>query len=446
MSSTQIYKGYWWVPDNPEDQLFGELILFDAKYAELSLYDNTYKTINTYPIQTQVDLWYSTNNLCLSNCICIGSAENFSRNGGYSETKFRILGPITENSLVTDGGLPLEGLQVQFDNKGYLFDIGSDNAVPQVLEDGTVVPAEPQIHSNFMFKGEIVHIEYKINRTTNNSIGIKESKRHPAFLINLTGTHNFAEYREIVLRLQRYLTLISGENTIPNTLTSVTRNPLRLFELRNVFFPNYKRWHWQPKNRAHHIITTVLMDSDLTLLNWFKKYEELEIVINLFFTTLEYDFDEESKFILLTQGLEAYYYDKGEPRMNKSEYRTKRKELLNIMETSFLGIENVSFRDVVKTALEHGNQKNLKDMLIQLLGFAKTIPERSRILTGYDLEELADLIKNTRNNLTHRDNYIKVNQAQENLADLIPRVQRLLAVCLLKEIGLTQSQFSTWFN
>lgn len=181
--------------------------------------------------------------------------------------------------------------------------------------------------------------------------------------------------------------------------------------------------------------------------NWFTKYKDLETTINLFFNSILYNLEPESKFVILCQAIEDYYrirWDEGTIMDNKT-YRSNRKELEDIINREFQGDDLEQFRDIVIEKLRYANQRRLVDMIEDLLKQVAPLSISSIILEGYTVKDLANLIKNTRNDLTHRGDAESVKTAQESLPDLIPRVQHLIGSHLLLELGLSSQQIQRWF-
>lgn len=449
MQPQAIHSGFWWEPELPNDLYFGELILFDREHASLILYSPTLSLERKHPLGSRVGLWHSSINISMINSLSLGTEPYPGTRHGHFASNYVVEGPVFIGHLAVLPSVKLEGIQVQLSNDKYLFDVGRDNAVPAVTgSPGELpVPLIPKMEVDVSYKGTSFTIKYEVMRDVKRSIGRRESQRFPSFLIKTTQVQDFSNFFDFVLILQRYLVLITGETVeIDRWLSGHSEGDLT-FDIVNLHDARPKSWTWSRYPKLYHA-TNILSVAIETFIVWVHKYESFEVIINLFFTVLEYELDEESKFIILCQGLEAYYYKCYEksPRMNSKEYKQKKEEVVELIERNFDGEHNEAFVEIVKTALNHGNRLTLQQIIEKLLHKITELSAYQYVAKDYDALNLSKLIADARNTLTHRSDAQKVSRAKQRLEEIGPIVQKLLAVCLLTEVGLTPEQFEMWFG
>jgi hypothetical protein len=104
------------------------------------------------------------------------------------------------------------------------------------------------------------------------------------------------------------------------------------------------------------------------------------------------------------------------------------------------------FREIVIDQLKFANQRRLIDMIIKLLQNIQEYSLGSIVLGDYTVEELAKAIKEARNELVHRGKKGRTKEEQDILFDLAPRMQYLIGINLLLDMGFTQDHFKRWFE
>jgi hypothetical protein len=453
MERNMIYSGYWWEPHTPDDRWFGELHL-SATRAVLHLYSDPFKPIPSKLIKDRVSLvLHSTALVSVMNCVISASWSPNLLAVHRTPFIFDVLGLVVDGYLITEE-LILNDVQLQFDKSSYLFEVGRFKQIPKLNPDGSYEFPLLSIPLKGVFNDLTLDIQYKVLTPSAESIGRREQSREPSFFISFEKELAINDVVKVITRFRRFLTLITGASLEITKCTSViySEPPTKpaIIEVHNMDFPPNRNWYsWQSSINVRFPITSILSEAPDVVRAWFEKYDDLEVVIDLLFTTLEYRLDAVSIYVLMCQALEALYsfsYKK-RPRMDKDIYKVKSDKLWTFIQKEFDDgtKESDQFREIMQGALEHSNKPFLVDQILVLLGSIEGRQSNNKIIKDQSVNDLAKLIKETRNTLTHPNKQHKVQEARQKLPDLIPRVQTLLLTCLISQIGFTPEQIDSWF-
>jgi hypothetical protein len=162
---------------------------------------------------------------------------------------------------------------------------------------------------------------------------------------------------------------------------------------------------------------------------WRDYHRRLDAVLPLYFSLR---FNDElynnHRFLFLAQALEVYHAVTSDSAVAPTaEYKARLKRVL----------ESVAEEDRkwVAEGLRFANKKTLAQRLKELLGRHPT--EAARI--AGDMPDFADKIRHTRNYYTHFEERLKNRgkiAGEAEITLLTERMQRLLEVCFLKDLGL----------
>jgi ApeA N-terminal domain 1 len=167
----------------------------------------------------------------------------------------------------------------------------------------------------------------------------------------------------------------------------------------------------------------------LLLNNWFNKTDSLRPVYDLFFAAL-YNPDEylHSKFLSYVQAIETYHRrTKTDYLIPEEQHRERIEEILKTVP------ENC--RAWLERELEYSNRPRLRRRLKELLiEFPWLLGENS---SRKDINAFVNTVVTTRNYLTHYNELLEEQAAKdEGLYEITLKMQSLLRICLLKEMGL----------
>jgi hypothetical protein len=132
----------------------------------------------------------------------------------------------------------------------------------------------------------------------------------------------------------------------------------------------------------------------ILVVNWFKYYEEMEAILNLYFTAISQgDIPVNTRFLLLAQALEAYHSrsDRFDAEIQPTaDFKVRLKKILDLE-------VDAGEKSWLKEKLNFANQKTLATRLDEL------IADQQAFVTQYinDTARFANVIRWTRNYYTH---------------------------------------------
>jgi len=171
----------------------------------------------------------------------------------------------------------------------------------------------------------------------------------------------------------------------------------------------------------------------LLIKNWFNNYHNLSHIYNLYFATIyNPNMYLEQKFLYLIFAVEAFYNQIiGGQYVSVEEYKTFYKNFVECIPNNL----SKELRLSIMKLLEYGNELSLRRKL-------KNIFKRyDGVLRKYILDDHGFIARtvNTRNYEVHHDNRLESRAAKgEDLYKLIFKLNLLLEVCLMAEMGFTE--------
>jgi hypothetical protein len=172
------------------------------------------------------------------------------------------------------------------------------------------------------------------------------------------------------------------------------------------------------------------------LQNWFGKYDTLEPIYKIFFGNMyKPGLYSEYAFITSVQALESYHRRViGNQDVSEEEHK---KRVASILEK----VEKEKDRKWLEGKLRHSNEPSLRSRLKYII---RDCPENVRQIVGQDNKRqklFVDRVVATRNYLTHYNpESRKESFNRVDFFTVVRKLQLLLIVCLLKEIGFPKEK------
>ena len=191
-----------------------------------------------------------------------------------------------------------------------------------------------------------------------------------------------------------------------------------------------------PKIDWHHMLfryQEIKANAEQIINNWLQAYDKIEPALNLYFgvTTggLRY---LDAKVLALAQGLESYHRrTSDETRMPNSDFESLRQTLKAQCPDEH--------RKWLSEKLEYGNELNLRQRIKRIIE-----PFKEFIGNADQRDKLIGSIANTRNYLTHYDESLKTRAASgEKLIHLYLKMEAIFQLCILQELGFTQTEIKS---
>lgn len=167
---------------------------------------------------------------------------------------------------------------------------------------------------------------------------------------------------------------------------------------------------------------------------WFEKIEQLEPVYDLYFGTLYNPrMYLQHQFLNLTQAVEAYH------RRTMKNYELPEEEHAKRLE-EIIKTAPSEHKEWLNNKLAYSNEPTLRKRLkeiFEMLGISS-----KEIFS--DENHFISKVVDTRNYLTHYDEKLKEKAARgKELFDLAKKLEKLLKMCILRELGFDQDKIKT---
>ena len=164
------------------------------------------------------------------------------------------------------------------------------------------------------------------------------------------------------------------------------------------------------------------------------RYEAIRPVIDLYIGNIYNQHSYlEHRFLSFIQALESYHRRSNfsNTYMKKENYNKVLNNLIKCIPKEVIG----DFRQSMKSRFKYLNEYSLKKRLDEIINKFNTL------LGNFIPKDFSKEVKDIRNYLTHYDKQsIKTIPSREKLFILSEKLQIILEICLLHEIGFTDSQ------
>jgi len=444
------YKGIWWLPDKPEEQIPGTLRFTPDEGAVLDLI-GSFKDIKDMNkiLEPEIILGVSSNgkNITLHKCFETKSSFSFP---GFQTSSFYA-------NLVFIGAhfQKLENIKFKSLFVHYLhldewvnisgFDIKHLREKEVVIKYKLPEPFQIDISDGLKI---LINI-----RATGPSLSFvqKEAtiKQKTEIKIETSEDKSFEYYRKIMYHIQNFLSLGIMEPVYPLTIEGITEVNKEMIndKLYNPPVEIYYKLPDIPKApKTLHPFDMLFAFKDISdrfevfLKNWFEKADLLEPVYNLYFGTLYNPrMYLEHRFLNLIQAIESFHQriHRGE-YLSVEEYKPVYKTLVNAIPDWVRS----DLKNRLKEYLKYGREFSLRKRLKEIFDKYQQVIDRFIENKNTFIRKVVD----TRNYQIHHDEDIKERAAGgEELYRLTQKLKMLLEVCLLTELGFSSEKIITLF-
>jgi len=438
------YKGIWWLPHKPKEQVSGTFKFTPNEGAVLDLI-GSFKDITgmNKMLEPEIILGISSDgkNITLHNCFETKSNLNFPGlltssfyaniafvGAHFQKTEDIKFKSLSVHYLYLDEWFNVSGFDIQhlFDEKEVVIRYKLAEPIQAAIDDYKIlldVRATGPTHS-------IVQKEASIKQRT-------------YIRVEPSGEKSFDEYLNIMYRIQNFLSLGIMEPVYPLVVEGITEVNKEMINDKT-YNPPVKIYYRvsdipkAPKTLLPFDMLFTFKDIsdrfEVFLRNWFEKADLLEPVYNLHFGTLYNPrMYLEHRFLSLLQAIESYHRRTMKNfELPEEQHKNRIVEILNAV--------SHGHKDWLKNKLAYSNEPNLRRRLKEILEkFAdvlnKFIPDKDFFIHK---------VVTTRNYLTHYDETLKEQSAEgKELYHFTQKLKILLEICLLKELGFTSENIKS---
>jgi len=430
-------SGLWWLPDKPDSKIGGVLKFNPEKETRLELigtFNNLKEDLNKLVLIDiingissdgeeitlhrcfEVNLHFSSGfPISFYNCGTIFVGAHFKN---ISNIKFNT---IYINYSNLDQWVNIDGFDISQQPSGESI---IKYKRPETIR--TIINDELDILISFSLKGpnlNCVQRETRIEQTTH--IGIKFSEEK-----------HINEFRKFIFIIQNFLSLAVGSSVNPLSISGYKSGNQQV----KIFYRLINATDKISILNPHEMLFTfkdISTRFEYIIKNWIDKAELLKPVSNLYFGT-KYNSRMylEHQFLSIMQALESYH---GRIMNNNEtpapEFEEKKRKIIDSAPCEY--------KNWLSYKLEHSNQPHLRKRLEDIcIMFESTVNEFILDRTNF-INDAA----NTRNYLTHYDSRLKDKSARnEELYNIIKKLQLLAELCLLKEIGFSLKELNEIYS
>lgn len=439
----QEFKGYWWLPEASDHRVGGVLTFSPNDGVALKLFsaldESEEQRHSESALRFETIHGITTDNELITVCGSIRVNWN-SMHGQQSQLV------TSEHKAETiyvgdhfDSEPAFDKFDVEFPSlHGWFGKLGSESEIEE--QEGSDEPIFiEKFYRPETVTADIEDAEIRLIPYTNQSLGSGRFVREidAKFQVQENGSEmSLNRIREWARKLQAFMTLACGQESHFEKLVGKIDQPEDTFPKTRDIEILFSRSDYKDDSSEFDINKYTFDYSDIedhfsSLMNdWFDKFDELEPVFSLFFST-HYNQSQyiQNEFLSLTRAIESYHrIQHGDQYLPEDEFEKYYNELVEGIPEKY----DSSFRDhleygVFKYANEYSLRKRLKILSDELEEITSVLPPNYR--------DEANDIADTRNTLTHRTPDTE-GPEPDRLAYYCDVLNSLIEIILLKEIGI----------
>jgi len=445
------YKGVWWLPEKPEEQIPGTLKFTPDEGAILELAgsfkDISFKDIENMDkmLKSEIILGVSADGEKITLYKCFESDFEITVRPSFQKfptSVFRAEFVFIGAHFQKPEDIKFKSISVHYSHldewvniSGFTFQYKSDTG-EFLIKYKLPEPIQAKINKDCK-----ISIDFKVTYPTR-SIVQKEAniKQRTYIRIEHSIEKSLDEYLNIMRHIQNFLSLGVTEPVYPSKITGITEANKHTITDNPYISPVEIYYRLPEISRAprtvypHNMLFTFKDISDrfeMFLKNWFEKANTLEPVYDLYFGPLYNPrMYLRHQFLSLIQALEAYHRRNFEGKyLPDDDYGRVRKKLEEFIDG--LRIDS-SFKNALKNKLKYGNEYSLRKRLKEIFRQYKEITDN--FITNKDV--FINKVVEIRNYLTHYDkNSREIAVDKKQLYHITQQLKIVIVICLLSELG-----------
>lgn len=450
MIDEREFRGYWWLPENPDEKVGGIASFTPSDGVSLELFStlnedpdymgsgNVFRPDFIHGVTTEGE------RITLKNCIRGSYSMSSSQGFGVTSSSYQAISLLSGAHFTEQ--INFDRFRMQFPLLTKWAGVSGVNYSGSVLEGGKV-SAGDTFEITYEFPESItaalddVELKLIFNADFNmGRVGGASIDEEAYFdIIPDSGKISYDEAIDYTRTLQDFITLSTGKEVQASTLIGrLEREDQPGYNDVEILFStgsDLKLPDSLHPNKANFVLADIIDDFSKVMDNWFLHYEELEPVYNLYFST-QYNSEMylQNQFLSLTQAIETYHRrELGGQYLSESEFEEFYDDLCEMIPDQF----DESFQDhLERGTFKYANEYSLRKRLSELVTEQKNILEELPM----DVEGSVNEIVNTRNYLTHYDESISPRADTDELYPLILRLRAILETVLLSNLGIPEDQ------
>ncbi len=446
------YEGIWWLPNKPKEQISGTLRFTPDEGAILDLI-GSFKDITDINkmLEPEIILGISSNGKKITLHKCFETKSNLSLPGLLTSSFYANMAFVGAHFQKSED-IKFKNLSVHYSyldewahisgfNIQHLF-----NKREVVIEYKLPEPIQAAIGGDYK-----IFIDVRATGPTHSIVQKEASIKQRTYIrVETSEEKSFDEYLNIMYHIQNFSSLGVMEPVYPLAIEGITEANREMIN---------DKTHYPPVEIFYRLTDTpkapkTLLPFDMLftfknisdrfevfLGNWFKKADLLKPVYDLYFGTLYNPrMYLEHRFLSLIQAIESFHQ-----RIYGGEYLSNKeyKEIYNALVNAIPDGVRSDLKDRLKEYLKYGNEFSLRKRLKEIFD------KYQEILNGFigDKDAFIEKVVATRHYHTHHDEDLKQHAASgEVLYRLTQKLEMLLVICLLTELGFNSKEIKDLFS
>lgn len=451
-------SGYWWMPNFPNNKVFGTLKFLPTAGAILELMDFFHQNISfekdelsgKYIKSNEIILGLNSEgkDITLHNCTFIGRSILIEKD--ITILKYRVSFIFVGFHFEKKEDIEFKSISVNYHHLNEWIGISGIKQETELTSEGRL--KELNYNYNPPDKIKVNHGDFclEIGWDLNSKFNPYELKvRQTSFIkIELQNSASFDYFLNILYNIQNLLSLGLRKATFP--LIMEGKNEKFYYNLvlkEGKVYPNIKIFYsalGENEDKNSIGLNQILFsygDIDVyfenCLNNWFDKKEDLEPVYRLYFATMyNSSMFLQNKFLNLIQALESYHrIIYGGKYCTDEEYKEIYMKMLGSI-TDDIGSD---FREKLESYLKYSHEYSLKKRLKLII---KVLQGNGIYINPsyYKKDLLISDLSEIRNELTHNDKISEKSKDFIKMSEYVEIMQRIIEACLLLELEVPKEK------
>ncbi|MCL2156494.1 MAG: hypothetical protein FWH54_00545 [Methanobrevibacter sp.] len=405
-------RGEWWIPEKPEEALYGELYVSDNFFylkVEESRPDHSEKKwyrMNQDIILGRIGSIFVTLNGCMTDGRGEGDLKNVHIEKYHYDIKYIFKGD--HFNKIQD--IELKKISIHFNN----IENWMRNSKISMKDDECIC-YKKYAKEEFELENMKLDIVLKSNINRNYKESTASVKETVEIVMTSKIKKSYFELEKDVTMFRDFLTFAMKRRVSILHINIYFKNKEFHEDKIEVFSFQFYDSTIEKKDQGHMFFTYPKIKNNFETIinNWFKKYEEFETLFQIYFVN-EYNKSYlESVFIAYTQALESYVRKKLEFKtefLKIEEYIPIKKELKGIVDKL---VADVDHNDSLKKKIEYGNEYSLRKMLKIILGDINNLEIMKELVFKEGLEKKIKTIK-MKNAINEISEALTIDDLKEN--------------------------------
>jgi len=450
MIDEREFRGYWWLPENPDEKVGGIASFSPSDGVSLELFStlnedpeymgsgNVFRPDFIHGITTEGE------RVTLKNCIRGSYSMSSSQGTGVANSSYQAISLLSGAHFTEQ--INFDRFRVQFPLLTKWAGVTGVNYSGSVFEGGEVSAGDTfEITYEFpeSITAELEDAELKLIFNADFNMGrVGGVSIDEEVYFDIIPDSDQVSYNDSIDysgTLQDFITLATGKEVQASMMIGrLEREEQPGYNDVEVLFStsgDLKLPDSLHPLKANFVLADIVDDFSELMNNWFQHYEELEPVYNLYFS-VQYNSEMylQNQLLSLTQAIETYHRREiGGQYLFDDEFEEFYDELCEIIPDRF----DESFQDhLEKGTFKYANEYSLRKRLSQLVSEQENILDELPM----DIKASVNEIVNTRNYLTHYDEGISPRADTDELHPLILRLRAILETVLLSNLGIPEDQ------